>query len=78
MDSDKQRQNRSHIERSIALAAGVVGGIHVELEETIEPLERVLLSVLSLCDNIQVVLDQTTYSFPATSGPSLTFFLRDP
>ncbi|EXJ80649.1 hypothetical protein A1O3_06933 [Capronia epimyces CBS 606.96] len=60
---------REHVERSVALAAGIIGEIHVDLETVDPSLELVMLSVMTLCDTIQLVIEPRTSKLPSRQWP---------
>ncbi|EXJ75541.1 uncharacterized protein A1O5_00047 [Cladophialophora psammophila CBS 110553] len=61
--------SKQDLEKSIALAAEIVGQIHLNSEELEEHLELILLSVMILCDALQLCIDPRTICIPSRRWP---------
>ncbi|EXJ63201.1 hypothetical protein A1O7_03648 [Cladophialophora yegresii CBS 114405] len=65
-----EASSRSHeLEKSIALAAEFVGRIHLGLQDIDEELEKVLFSVMILCDALQLSINPSTSVLPSRQWP---------
>ena len=65
----ESRDDRQNLEKSIALAAEIVGQIHLSLEVIDEQLEMILYSILILCDALQLSIDSRTTVLPSRQWP---------
>lgn len=68
-DEQKNSDIRKDLQKSIELAAEVVGRIHLDLEEIDKLLESVLYSVMILCDALQLSLNPATAILPSRQWP---------
>ncbi|OCT54624.1 hypothetical protein CLCR_02776 [Cladophialophora carrionii] len=66
-----EQSSRSHeLEKSIALAAEFVGRIHLDLQDDVdEQLEKVLYSIMILCDALQLSVNPSTTVLPSRQWP---------